>query len=61
MTQLRNRKPGGSRAFSITAGGERSVNAVWIYELPFEAVALITGYIASYSGRVAEIGESPTA
>jgi hypothetical protein len=36
------------------------VNAVWTYEQPFEAVALIAGYIAFYPDRVDEIGESPT-
>jgi uncharacterized protein (DUF427 family) len=46
--------------FSIPAGGERSVNAVWTYEEPFKAVALIAGYIAFYPDRVDEIGESPT-
>ena len=46
--------------FSIPAGGDRSVNAVWTYEQPFEAVALIAGYIAFYPDRVDEIGESPT-
>jgi uncharacterized protein (DUF427 family) len=40
--------------------GDRSVNAVWTYEQPFEAVALIAGYIAFYPDRVDEIGESPT-
>jgi uncharacterized protein (DUF427 family) len=45
--------------FSIPAGGERSVNAVWTYEEPFKAVALIAGYIAFYPDRVDEIGESP--
>jgi uncharacterized protein (DUF427 family) len=46
--------------FSIPAGGDRSVNAVWTYEQPFEAVALIAGYIAFYPDRVDEIGESST-
>ena len=40
--------------------GDRSVNAVWTYEQPFEAVALIAEYIAFYPDRVDEIGESPT-
>ena len=46
--------------FSIPAGGDRSVNTVWTYQQPFEAVALIAGNIAFYPDRVDEIGESPT-
>lgn len=38
--------------FSIPAGGERSVNAVWTYEAPFPAVAAIKDYLAFYPDRV---------
>jgi uncharacterized protein (DUF427 family) len=39
----------------IPAGGDRSVNAVWTYENPFEAMARIKNYIAFYPDRVDEI------
>jgi uncharacterized protein (DUF427 family) len=41
--------------FSIPAGGERSVNAVWTYETPFEAMAHIKEYVAFYPDRIDEI------
>ena len=41
--------------FSIPAGGDRSVNAVWTYETPFEAMAQIREYVAFYPDRVDEI------
>lgn len=41
--------------YSIPAGGDRSVNAVWSYESPFEAAAQIKDYVAFYPGRVDEI------
>ncbi len=41
--------------FSIPAGGDRSVNAVWTYETPFEAMAQIKEYVAFYPDRVDEI------
>jgi uncharacterized protein (DUF427 family) len=41
--------------FSVPAGGERSVNAVWTYETPFEAMAQIKAYVAFYPDRVDEI------
>jgi uncharacterized protein (DUF427 family) len=44
--------------FSIPIGGERSVNAVWAYEMPYEAVAQIKGHLAFYADRVA-IEEHP--
>jgi uncharacterized protein (DUF427 family) len=37
------------------AGGDRSLNAVWTYETPFEAMAQIKDYVAFYSDRVDEI------
>lgn len=43
--------------FSIPAGGERSVNAVWTYELPHDAVAQIEDYVAFYPDRVGTIEE----
>jgi uncharacterized protein (DUF427 family) len=43
--------------YSIPAGGERSVNAVWTYEAPYEAVAQIKDYVAFYPNRVDAIEE----
>ena len=43
--------------YSVPAGGEKSVNAVWTYENPHPAVAQIKGHIAFYPDRVDEIGE----
>ena len=44
--------------FSIPLGGERSVNAVWTYEAPYEAVAAIRDHLAFYPSRVDEIAIS---
>ncbi len=41
--------------FSIPAGGERSTNAVWTYESPYEAVEKIGGHVAFYPDRVDSI------
>jgi uncharacterized protein (DUF427 family) len=38
--------------YSIPAGGERSVNAVWSYESPYDAVAAIRDHVAFYRDRV---------
>jgi uncharacterized protein (DUF427 family) len=38
--------------YSIAAGGERSVNAVWTYEAPYAAVSAIREYLAFYPDRV---------
>jgi uncharacterized protein (DUF427 family) len=46
---------GDASYYSIPAGGNRSLNAVWTYETPFEAVARIKDYIAFYPDRVDEI------
>jgi uncharacterized protein (DUF427 family) len=62
MTQLR-RTPqqtycpykGECAYYSIPAGGERSVNAVWTYEAPYPAVATIREYLAFYPDRVEAI------
>jgi uncharacterized protein (DUF427 family) len=40
---------------SIPAGGDRSRDAVWTYETPFEAMAQIKDYVAFYPDRVDEI------
>lgn len=41
--------------YSIPAGGDRSINAVWTYETPFGAMAQIKDYVAFYPDRVDEI------
>ncbi len=45
--------------FSIPAGGPRSVNAIWTYETPYEAVAEIKDHLAFYPDRVDGIEERP--
>jgi uncharacterized protein (DUF427 family) len=46
---------GDASYYSIPAGGDRSLNAVWTYEAPFEAMAQIKDYLAFYPNRVDEI------
>lgn len=43
--------------FSIPAGGERSVGAIWTYEAPYDAVAGIKDHLAFYPDRVDAIEE----
>jgi uncharacterized protein (DUF427 family) len=43
--------------YSIPAGRERAVNAVWTYEAPFDAVVSIKDYLAFYTDRVDSIVE----
>jgi len=46
---------GDASYYSIPVGGERSVNAVWTYEQPFDAVSQIKDYVAFYPDRVDSI------
>jgi len=46
---------GDASYFSIPAGGERATNAVWSYEAPYEAVAVIKDHLAFYPDRVDRI------
>jgi uncharacterized protein (DUF427 family) len=46
---------GDASHYSIPAGGDRSLNAVWTYETPFEAIAQIKDYVAFYPDRVDKI------
>ena len=46
---------GDASYYSIPAGGDRSLNAVWTYEMPFEAMAQIKDYVAFYPDGVDEI------
>lgn len=50
---------GESAYYSIPAGGERSVNAVWTYEAPYEAVAEIKGHLAFYPDRIDSLEQKP--
>ena len=43
--------------FSIPVGGGRSINAVWSYEAPYAAVAVIKDHLAFYPDRVDAIEE----
>jgi len=66
MTQLRRSAhqtycpyKGDCAYYSIPAGGERSVDAVWTYENPYAAVSAIREYLAFYPSRVdaIEVGD----
>jgi len=46
---------GDASYFSIPAGGDRSVNAIWTYETPYDAVAAIRDHLAFYPDRVDSI------
>jgi uncharacterized protein (DUF427 family) len=50
---------GDSAYYSIPLGGERSKNAVWTYESPYEAVSSIKDHVAFYPDRVDSIEEQP--
>jgi uncharacterized protein (DUF427 family) len=43
--------------YSVPAGGEKSVNAVWTYRTPYPAVAKIIDHVAFYLDRVDAIEE----
>ena len=43
--------------YSIPAGGERAVNAVWTYEQPYAAVEAIREHVAFYPDRVDSIAQ----
>lgn len=50
---------GNAGYYSIPAGGERSVNAIWTYRDPHAAVAEIKDHVAFYPDRVDAIDEQP--
>jgi uncharacterized protein (DUF427 family) len=50
---------GDASYYSIPAGGERSVNAIWTYRDPHAAVAEIRDHLAFYPDRVDAISEQP--
>jgi uncharacterized protein (DUF427 family) len=47
--------------YSISTGGERSKNAIWTYENPYDSVAEIRGHMAFYPDRVDSIEITPAA
>lgn len=49
---------GDAAYYSITAGGDRGVNAVWTYEAPYDAVAAIRDYVAFYPDRIDAIEQT---
>jgi uncharacterized protein (DUF427 family) len=48
---------GDASYFSISAGGREAVNAIWSYEHPHPAMAVIADYLAFYPDRVDAIEE----
>ena len=50
---------GDSAYYSIPLGGERSKNAVWTYESPYDAVASIKDHVAFYPDRIDSVEERP--
>ncbi len=50
---------GDAAYYSIPLGGERSVNAIWTYEAPYDAVAPIKAHLAFYPDSVDAIEEHP--
>jgi uncharacterized protein (DUF427 family) len=46
---------GDASYYSIPVGGERSVDAIWVYESPYDAVAEIKDHVAFYPDRVDSI------
>lgn len=48
---------GDAAYFSIRSGGERSVDAIWTYEAPHDAVVAIKDHLAFYPDRVDAIQE----
>jgi uncharacterized protein (DUF427 family) len=48
---------GDASYYNIPAGGDRSLNAAWTYEMPFEAMARIKDYLAFYPDRVDELND----
>ena len=50
---------GDASYYTITNGGERTKNAVWTYEAPYDAVTGIKDHLAFYSDRVDTVEELP--
>jgi uncharacterized protein (DUF427 family) len=45
--------------YSIPAGGDKAVNAIWTYESPYDAVSEIKEHLAFYPDRVDSIEIKP--
>ncbi|HEX4484317.1 MAG TPA: DUF427 domain-containing protein [Solirubrobacteraceae bacterium] len=52
---------GDASYYSVPLGGERSVNAVWVYRNPYDAVAEIKDHVAFYPDRIDSIVEEEPA
>ncbi len=52
---------GESGYFSIPQGGDGSVNAVWTYTAPYDAVSAIKDHLAFYPDRIDAIKSAPDA
>lgn len=50
---------GDASYYSIPVGGERSADAIWVYESPYDAVSEIKDYVAFYPDRVDAIEIEP--
>lgn len=50
---------GDAAYYSIAADGRTAENAVWTYEQPYPAMAVIAGHLAFYRNRVDAIEETP--
>lgn len=46
---------GDASYYSIPVGGERSVDAIWVYEQPHDAVAGLKNHVAFYPDRIDEL------
>jgi uncharacterized protein (DUF427 family) len=46
---------GDASYYSVPGGGDRSINAAWSYETPFEAMKQIQEYLAFYPDRIDQI------
>ena len=46
---------GDASYYTLKTDGQRTLNAVWTYKEPFEAVSAIAGYLAFYPDRVDQI------
>jgi uncharacterized protein (DUF427 family) len=49
---------GDAAYYSIAAGGDRAINAVWTSEAPHDAVVVIKDHLAFYPDRVDSIEEA---
>jgi uncharacterized protein (DUF427 family) len=50
---------GDAAYYSIPLGGDRAANAIWTYEAPYDAVAIVKDHLAFYPDRVDAIEEGP--